>query len=274
MISKEFLQQWMTQSESEGRRQYAKRMSAVTQFLLYLSTFEPGVYIPSNYAHVQRKLPYILSHDEIKALFREIDSYIPSKDVANWMRLSNEYKVLFRLIYTCGLRNSEACNLETNNINFRDGSFKVFDIKGKDRIVYMSDDMCALCMKYYDYIVEELGHVPTWFFPSLLPDRPLRNTSVDRRFSEAWSKTEYAKKSNDKPVVHDLRYTFVVNRINRWVAQGINLEEKMPYLIKFLGHISFAETHYYYQLSEETMRLIRSKDKTGNNCIPDVMQDG
>lgn len=274
VITKDFLQDWMLQTESEGPRQYAKRMSATAQFLLYLSVFEENTYIPSGYCHYKRRLPHIFSSDELKAIFKEIDSYVPSKKKANWIRLSNEYKVLFRLIYTCGLRNSEACHLVTANINFDQFSFKVIDSKGKDRIVYLANDMRDLCREYYEYITVTLGAIPKWFFPSLLPDRPLRNTSIDRRFLQAWENTEFSKNCNDKPVVHDFRYTFVVNRINRWVEQGDDLEKKMPYLIKYLGHKSFAETHYYYHLSQEALRIIRSKDKTGDSCIPEVRLNG
>ncbi len=30
--------------------------------------------------------------------------------------MATEYKVLFRMIYCCGLRNNEACSLKTENV--------------------------------------------------------------------------------------------------------------------------------------------------------------
>lgn len=92
----------------------------------------------------------------------------------------------------------------------------------------MADDLTCLCREYYDYICSELGTEPAWFFPALDPERPLANTAVDRRFNDAWKKTSYAACCNDKPVVHDLRFTFVTNRINQWIEAGEDINVLLP----------------------------------------------
>ena len=56
--------------------------------------------------------------------------------------MSNEYPVLFRLIYLNGLRASEARLLSMDDVDPYAGTIVILDGKGnRDRIVYLSDDL-------------------------------------------------------------------------------------------------------------------------------------
>ena len=220
-------------------------------------------------------MPHILSDRELEAFFKEIDSYCPGGSGArnrHLVRLSHEYKVLFRMIYTCGLRNSEAAGIGVPEVDLNTGVLTILNAKKqKDRLVYMAEDMTCLCREYYMYLCGELGEEPHWFFPAFDPSKPLRNTTVDRRFADAWGKTAYAACCNDKPVVHDLRFTFVTNRINKWIESGKDIRVLLPYLSMYLGHKSVSETHYYYHLTLEASRIAQKMDKTSGLVIPEVV---
>ena len=271
-VTRDFLGGWMEQSDSEGLFNHAKRISVVRQLLIYVASLGIQVYIPYDFCHFEKKLPHILTQGELDALFFEIDAYIPCQiNNRNLLRLSNEYKVLFRMIYSCGLRNSEGAGIAVSNVDMEAGVLTILNAKGqKDRLVYISDDLKELCKKYYRYICGELGMEPEWFFPSLDPTRPLKNQTVARRFAEAWARTSFAASCNDKPVVHDLRFTFVTKRINQWMEEGKDINVLLPYLAKFLGHKSISGTHYYYHLTLDAARIIKSRDSIGPGAIPEV----
>jgi len=220
-------------------------------------------------------MPHILSSGELLSLFKEIDSYQlcgSGSNNRNLVRLSREYRVLFRMIYLCGLRNSEAAGIGVSEVDLDTGILTILNAKKqKDRLVYMADDLTALCREYYDFLCDDLGFKPRWFFPSNNPDKPLRNTTVDRRFATAWAKTVCAGCCNDKPVVHDLRFTFVTNRINQWIDEGKDIQVMLPYLSMYLGHKSISETHYYYHLTLEASRIAHMKDRTSELVIPEVV---
>ena len=95
--------------------------------------------------------------------------------------------------------------------------------------------------------------------------------SVNRRFNEVWAKTSFAG-SREKPSVHDFRHTYVVNRINLWMEQGLDFDHMLPYLCKYLGHRNFNETYYYYHYAEEAAKTIREKDRVIEKVIPEVMR--
>ena len=55
--------------------------------------------------------------------------------------------MIFRLIYVCGLRNSEATNIKMNDIDLDEGKIRIIHSKGdKDRIVYMDKSLVNLCV--------------------------------------------------------------------------------------------------------------------------------
>ena len=70
--------------------------------------------------------------------------------------------------------------------------------------------------------------------------------------------------------MHDLRFTFVTDRINQWAAQGLDLGVMMPYLQKYLGHKSLQDSYYYYHQSGQLYESVRAKDKTIDAVVPEV----
>ena len=274
-IDRDALAGWVERAENESAFNHGKRISVVRQLLLYMASLGICVYIPHDFCHFDKKMPHILSAGELKALFRAIDSYRPRGSGAGrreLIRLSHEYRVVFRMIYTCGLRNAEAAGIGRSEVDLSNGILTILNAKGrKDRIVYMAEDMTCLCREYYSYLCSELGAEPRWFFPASDPERPLRNTLLDRRFAEAWDRTPYAACCNDRPVVHDLRFTFVTNRINRWVESGEDIRVLLPYLARYLGHKSIDETHYYYHLTLDALKAVHKLDRMSGLVIPEVV---
>ena len=100
---------------------------------------------------------HILSAEEIEALFRAIDEYEPRRYPTFSIRMRAEYKVLFRLILTTGLRKSEAAGIRFDDVDWDKGVITIYGAKGyKDRLIYMSSDMAVLLRDYRDYLLGSL----------------------------------------------------------------------------------------------------------------------
>ena len=239
--------------------------------MLYMISLGKKVYLPKANSKKETILPHIFTLEELQGFFDEADNYSPVSKRAVGMRLANEFRVLFRLLYCCGLRNSEGSCIAKAQIDLENGVLTILDSKGnKDRLVYIADDLLDLCREYYEYLCNELQEQPYWFFPGKDPKKPLRNTTVDRVFNRFWARTRFCSSCNNKPTVHDLRFTFVTDRINLWTLQGISTELMMPYLQKYLGHKSLQDSYYYYHTSRQLYDSIRLKDKTAEMVIPEV----
>lgn len=86
-----------------------------------------------------------MSDKDIREFFKQVDLYESDVPVKSFERLATEYKVLFRLIYCCGLRNNKASTLRLADVDTDSGTLTIIHSKGnKDRIVHLADDVCQV----------------------------------------------------------------------------------------------------------------------------------
>ena len=268
-ITREFLAEWMLRREEEGSYQQAKRISAVRQLLLYMTSYGLSEYIPSDFTHTEKILPHIFAPEELSEFFGVLDDYKPVNRPKYEFRLHEEYRLLFRVYLCCGVRNSEACGIKAEQVDLDHGVLTILGSKGdKDRLVYMPEDLSEDCRQYHSWLIGCLGYEPEWFFPGRKPERPLSNSDVAAVFNRFWKKTRYAD-CNNKPTVHDFRFTFVVNRINAWAEEQVDLKVMMPYLQRYLGHKTEDNTMYYYYLVQDAYKTVQKKDSMAA-VIPEV----
>jgi integrase len=51
---------------------------------------------------------------------------------------------------------------------------------------------------------------------------------------------------------------------------GVDLDVLMPYLSRYLGHSSIAQTQYYYHLITQAFPIVRRSDAVFPDVIPEV----
>lgn len=270
-LSRELIKKWGTLRDGEVLSTCSARTSIIRQFALFMTSLGEEAYIPSNFYKCEKRLVHILSDDEISSFFHEVDSYSPEIKAASFLRLSTEYKVLFRLIYCCGLRISEARKLKWSDADLDTGTLKIMHSKGhKDRLVYMSDDLTVLIKEYKAVLSERYGCISEWVFPARETGNCLCSVTINAVFRRAWNATLYAENCDKTPTVHCLRHSFVVKRMNLWMEEGVTLREMLPFLSRYLGHQSTDDTFYYYHQVSEAFQIIRDRDKTSVFVIPEV----
>jgi len=76
-----------------------------------------GVYLPKFTGRKETVLPHIFTQEELMAFFEKVDGYIPHTTRRDDRRMGNEYRMLFRLLYCCGLRNSEGCGIAKDQVD-------------------------------------------------------------------------------------------------------------------------------------------------------------
>jgi integrase len=268
VIKRELVMEWAVQRPTEGINYRNQRVSFVRQLSLYMNSLGINSYIPRQTASKVTTVPHILSGDELKSFYQVVDTYLPDKEV--WHRFSMEYQIIFRLYYCCGLRLAEVCNLKVKDVNLEVGILKIIQSKGnKDRLVYMAGDVTEMCRIYHKKIVS-VFHDCKWFFPGRVTDQPIRKISMDKKFKQFWELTPFANSCDKAPTIHALRHTFVVNRMNQWMINGISLNIMMPYLSRYLGHTSIEGTFYYYHQIDMAFQVVRQKDSLSGKVIPEV----
>lgn len=271
-ITRSRLAEWMNKRESEGSSYHSQRISFVRQLCLYMNSIGILSYIPGPVSSGPQAIVHVLTPEEIMAFFDMLDNLPILQNRKESAVMKYEYQIMFRFIYSCGIRVSEACNLRTSSVDFAKGIVTIYGSKNdRDRLIYLPEDLLQDFRNYNAYVRNFHGCEPIWFFPSKKLQKPIHKTTVANKFTTIWSKTQFAKSCDRKPTPHCLRHTMIVRRMNCWMDEGMDLNVMLPYLSKFLGHASPSETFYYYHATQEAFKIIRKKDKKANAVISEVL---
>ena len=271
-LTREFVMAWSEIRDTEGKAYRSRRITVLRQLALYMQSQGIEAYIPTKFCHKNHNVAHVLTDEEILEFFKIADNYRPKKKSIVFMRLSMVYRILFRIIYCCGLRISEARKLKISDVDFNNGTLRISQSKGrKDRIVYLAPDVLELCIEYRNLMDTVYYATSEWFFPARNPNSVLSVGTIDLKFRQFWAKTSYAAVCGRAPTVHSLRYSYVVKRMNLWMEKSVALSSMMPYLSKYLGHSSPSDTFYYYHQVSAAFKIIRDRDTLSAKVIPEVI---
>jgi len=208
-------------------------------------------------------VPYIYTEEELSRFFQAIDQY-PFSSRSNRNIVD---PLMFRMIYGCGLRISEALNLKIINVNLDQGTLTILNAKSnKDRTIPMAESLKQRCFKY-KMQMHALHDEEFYFFPSPFGGK-FDKSSVYRRFREyLWSAGIHH--SGHGPRIHDFRHAFCVHCLKRWVLAGKDLMNLLPYLSVYMGHSDFRGTQYYLRLTADLYPDIITKSEAAlGNIFP------
>lgn len=190
------------------------------------------------------KLPVILSTEEVSLILSSTKNYA--------------YQTYFTLIYNCGLRLSEALNLEVTDIDR--GKMQIFIRSGKgkkDRYVPIPEKCLELLSEFWRSHKNQ-----KWVFPATKKQKdhsgPMSRRAVQGVFKCVLESTSIKK----RPVsIHTLRHCYATHLLDA----GMNLNV----IQRLLGHASLATTVKYLHLTEFGLKnvseIINRVMKGGNN---------
>lgn len=219
----------------------------------------PSMLVPK----IKVDIPYILTDEELTNFFKATDKV----SFNNPHRLL-EYTipVIFRLQYACGLRPQEVRLLKLKDFDFDNNTIYIEDSKCcKDRRLAVTEYVMDLCYKY-NVIANTIIPNRVYFFQSPT-GKAYSHGWLTAKFHYCW---ELSGNSTDKGscVPYDLRHNFATRTIQKWVEEGIDINEYIPYLSAYMGHASFSSTFYYIHLLPERLSLMDFTQTKG--IIPEV----
>lgn len=268
-ITRSLAEAFTAPRENEAAKSRSHRLTCVRQFALYLDSLGYDAYILPEHKGLEHSsfVPYIFTHDEMKAVIRAVDETEP-QTVARDMHRS--LPVIFRILYGCGLRVSEVLKLQYRDVNLDDGILTIREAKtDRDRLIPLSDSVKAACVSYAENIWWERD--TDLFFPA--PDRTMISPmTIYQRFRRYLMKAgiSHGGKGNG-PRLHDIRHTFAVHVLQKWVAEGADLTAMMPILGVYMGHQGIRSTARYLRLTAEVYpELLRKVETYSAYVIPEV----
>lgn len=203
-----------------------------------------------------RYVPHIYTDRELADVFAATDRCRYSAEVPFRHLIM---PVLFRTIYACGLRASEARLLRPGDVDTATGVLQIRDAKGgKDRQVPVAGPLRDRLAGYRTHVAGQPGW--DWFFPGSKPGQPLTLVNVYHNFRRfLWQARISHGGRGHGPRVHDLRHTFAVNNLRSWFAAGEDVGALLPVLQAYMGHSSIGDTAYYLRLTAESYPQIAAR---------------
>ena len=270
ILTKELVQEWCVGRSNEGPRNNQRRAYTLRQFALYLNSIGCQTYIapPDKNTRHYTFIPYVFTHSEIQRIFVNSDRLCPHR----YSMIPFIVPVILRILYSCGLRISEAVNLQNKNVNLHEGILEIKNSKfGKDRLIPMSEAMTHICRQYFQ-VFHKHSCMEDYFF--MKADRqPITRDNVYRRFREIlWESGISHGGKGAGPRLHDLRHTYAVHALKRAVDRKIDVYCALPILSTYMGHASIEATSQYVRLTADAFPEIRAAlDHTCGYVIPEVV---
>lgn len=229
--------EWLNEKGVSPRTQ-ARTISGIKSFYKYLLiegniSSDPTALLES--PKIGRKLPDILSMEEIDSLIEAID-LTKSEGQRN--------KAMLETLYSCGLRVSELVNLKITNLFFEQGFIKVEGKAGKERLVPVSGRAVDEINKYLNNYRKNLK-VNKDSENILFLNR--RGRKLSRVMIFTIIKNLALKVKLEKKISpHTFRHSFATHLING----GADLRAVQ----EMLGHESILTTEIYTHLDRDYLR--------------------
>ncbi len=223
-------------------RTLARSLAAIRQFYNFVSDNIGDMENPASRIgtpQVEKTLPDFLSVKEIEVLFGSIseNDFFELRD-----------KAIFELLYSCGLRISEAVQLTMSELDFDNGFIKVKGKGGKERLVPAGHEAFRLLRKYLkDSRAHILGDRMSEYVFISKKGSMLNRKSVWRLLKGYVERTEIRK--NITP--HTLRHSFATHLLEN----GADLRSVQ----ELLGHMDISTTQVYTHLARKELQKIHKR---------------
>lgn len=227
---------WCSKKTYEAQANQSSRSSIIRQFAKYLDSIGLEAYIlPKGYYPAEKQyIPYIYTTPELTRFFAETDK---CKYCCECPYRHHIMPVIFRMIYMCGLRLSEARLLKVADVNLEDGILTInHSKKDNSRLVPMSNALTKRCQ---DFIKKVHPYQTTedYFFPAL-SHTPMTIGNLYKNFRRFLWRAGISHGGQGKgPRIHDFRHTYAVHCFKKWVEEEKDLTAYFPVLKPIWGTI-------------------------------------
>ncbi len=238
-----------------------RRIACLRSFFSYLEENEIITKSPMKKIHrsfkIPKRLPKVLSIQELEALLkipdkdREIINNMPAGEMDHKIKefkifASIRNRAILELFFATGIRISELCNLDMENLDMREKIIRVFGKGAKERMIYFDHEGTIKAIEIYLLLRnEKLPKTNAVFINKFC--QKISPRYVEMMFKEYLKKDGIEKKLSP----HSLRHTMAT----MLVENGADLRSVQ----EILGHSSVATTQIYTEVSLNRQKEVLKK---------------
>lgn len=276
VLSKNLVCSWMQEEVDRAiGSELGERANAIRKLARYYVAAGKDAYVlpvgyMTQYTPKRTRTIHLFTDDELASFFYATDTISLKHEVDPWV--AEVSPVMFRMLYTCGLRPNEVREIKCADLNMETGEIRIRHNKGrKERIVVMSSDMANMCRKY---LIRKAIFAPNeeYLFPRQKGGF-YTGKLFTALFQRCWKKANPGIPKSELRHVrpYDLRHRFASVVLQNWIDEGKNLYSMLPYLSAYMGHSRISHTAYYIHiLPENLMRSSGISWETMDNIVPEV----
>jgi integrase len=272
ILSEEVANRWIEKTPWENDTNRSQRVSVLRGLGAYMARMGyNAIVIPRRLAPYRDYpyTPYIFSKQELGLMLRAIDR-LCENGISRHSDLI--FPIVFRILIGCGTRITETLHIEKDDIDLENETLILRHTKdAKERIIPMAVSLVKRCRLYQTKckVFRDFDSTP-WFFPNR-HGLPYSSGTAYSLFRRALSVAGISHGGKGKgPRLHDLRHTYAVRVLNKWVQAGNNLTTALPYLAIYMGHQGLKASQHYLRLTATMFpELIQTVEKEYGWIIPE-----
>lgn len=266
-LTQEMVDSWCAKRDNEMNKSCNSRIAVVIAFLKYTNYRNitnlaiPTHLKPEKYTYI----PHAFTEIELSNFFFACDHIELTNNSIMAKNQKITIPVFFRLLYSTGMRTTEARLLKVEDVDLKDGIIDIKKSKGYSQHYVVLDNLMKEYLVKYNVEIDALYPNRTYFFP----------TKKDGFHPKSWvhiNFKKYWKLYNDSYAIpYDLRHNYAITNINSWINKGIDFNDKLYYLSKSMGHSNIESTKYYYSLIPRMSDIFQNQiNDTFNTIVPEV----
>lgn len=231
-------------------------LGAVRQFCHFRRRRDPTGFLPSVSLAPETEshyLPYIFSHEEIRALLR---AALQHQGRNFWPAM---LRLLILVTYCTGLRLGEAVRLRCSDVDLRNKVLHIRESKGRSRLVPFGCDLAEEFQRFWPERIEILAHRGRRGDDAVFVGRYGRpitikaaSDAVRRLLRRLGLKSARGRRG---PRPYDLRHAFAVHRLTAWYREGADIHARLPWLSAYMGHVNLLGTEVYLHATPELLQI-------------------
>lgn len=255
---------WATQCRAVQPTEWARRLRFVRVFARYRSATDPRTQIPPTGLlpyRPRRAEPYIYNDDEINRLLQAAGQLCSPTGLR-----AHTYVTALGLLAVTGMRISELVALDNEDFDLAHGQLTIRDAKfGKSRWLPLHPTTQQALQGYVQKRDQQYPSPCSSSFFISEQGKRLTICRVRATFVQLSHQIGLRGPTDSHgPRLHDFRHRFAVQTLLRWYQEGADVEQHLPELSTYLGHVKVSDTYWYLSATPELLQLALQRSAQGD----------
>jgi integrase len=198
-------------------------------------------------------VPYIYSDAELIRLLANVPAACAGRVPID----GYVFRAVLLVLYGAGLRIGEALSLAMADVDLEEATLRIRDTKFfKTRIVPLGRDLTGILVEYVVLRNRQHAAAPDAPFFCFRSGLPLSKSATEGAFRRLRVCAGIQRDGGPRhqPRLHDLRHSAAVHRLVAWYRTGVDLQDLLPKLATYLGHVDLSSTQRYLTMTPELLR--------------------